>query len=128
MEPDPIPDDVRRFIVQCIPSVPYLEAILLLKDDPAVTWTPRQLASRLYVGEADAMQLLLELQAAEIVAPAPQANTFGFAPATPQMREMFNRVAMAYRRHLIDVTKLIHVKANRKAQHFANAFIWRKES
>ena len=33
-----IPDDVRRFILTSVPSVPYLEAMLLLRGEPQAAW------------------------------------------------------------------------------------------
>ncbi len=34
-----IPDDLRRFILTSVPSVPYLEAILLLQRERGTAWT-----------------------------------------------------------------------------------------
>src|SRR3569832_623955 len=42
----PIPDDVRRFILASVPSVPYLEAMLLLRAEPELPWDKEALARR----------------------------------------------------------------------------------
>jgi hypothetical protein len=41
---------------------------------------------------------------------------------------MLDRLAGIYARNLVDVTNLIHSKTSRKAQQFADAFKWRKDS
>jgi hypothetical protein len=46
-----MPEDVRRFILSSVGSVPYLEALLLLRSAPEVSWGARQVAQRLYIGE-----------------------------------------------------------------------------
>jgi hypothetical protein len=40
---------------------------------------------------------------------------------------MIDRLAVAYSQNLIGVSTLIHSKMNRKAQRFADAFVWKKE-
>ena len=42
-----LPVDVRRFVLTSIPSVPYLEALLLLRAEPQHAWTAGDLARRL---------------------------------------------------------------------------------
>ena len=53
-----IPDDLRRFILTSVPSVPYLEAILLLQRERGAGWTAPLLARRLYLPESRAVELL----------------------------------------------------------------------
>lgn len=61
-----LPEDIRRFILTSVPSVPYLEAILLLRTDPAVLWDVPRMAARLYVAEKQAAEVLTALVAAGI--------------------------------------------------------------
>jgi hypothetical protein len=56
-----IPDDLRRFILTSVPSVPYLEAILLLQREHGIAWTAPLLARRLYLPEPRAADLLARL-------------------------------------------------------------------
>ena len=130
MEQSAIPSDVRRFISLRIPSVPYLEAILLLRDGAAQGWTAQQVAQRLYLDEASAARLLRQLFDARIavrVANAGEADQYRYAPQPNGLKDMLDRLALAYSQHLIDVSTLIHLKANKKAQVFADAFVWKKE-
>lgn len=128
MEPSTIPDDIRRFILLRIPSIPYLEALLLMRDNPAQGWNCHGLAQRLYLSGSACDALLQQLQAAGIAAPAPgMAGSYRYAPADMPLAQMLDRLAQVYARHLVEVTTLIHSKTNKKAQVFADAFVWRKD-
>ena len=123
-----IPDDVRRFIQQCIPSVPFLEAVLLVRDNTGRGWSSAQLAQRLYLSEEAAATLLHGMQQAGIVrADGAPAAPYHYGPSTPELQHIVDRLAQVYASHLIDVSQLIHSKSHRKAQVFADAFIWKKE-
>ncbi|WP_395399304.1 hypothetical protein ACHMW6_20155 [Pseudoduganella sp. UC29_106] len=126
MDASNIPDDVRRYIVQCVPSVPYLEAITLMSANAEATWDARLLAQRLYLDEPRAETLLQELRAAGI-ATADADGRWRYAPSSPQLAELLARVVDIYARHLVEVSTLVHSKSNRKARLFADAFVWRKD-
>jgi hypothetical protein len=129
MNREPIPDDIKRFILVSIPSVPYLEAMLLLRGQPQHWWDGKQVAQRLYMSEKAANDLLSALHAAGILHAAETGTAaYIYDPVSDELREMIARVADIYSKHLIDVTNLIHSKTSKKAQHFANAFKWRKDS
>jgi DNA-binding IclR family transcriptional regulator len=125
----PIPDDLGRFILTSIPSVPYLEAMLLLRGEPATKWSPAQLARRLYLPEARALELLQNLQAAGIAAEQPGLDdaTYQYQPP-PELAQMLDQVAHRYATDLRTVTNLIHSHLDRRAYQFADAFRWRKDS
>ncbi|HAT31364.1 MAG TPA: hypothetical protein DCW29_11090 [Janthinobacterium sp.] len=128
MEKTPIPDEVQRFILLAIPSVPYLEAILLMRGGPGLTWDVAQIARRLYLSDKVAKGLLADLTAGGIARREPQMpNRFRFAPQSAQLVAMIDQLAAAYSQNLIGVSTLIHSKTNRKAQLFADAFVWKKE-
>jgi hypothetical protein len=120
-----LPADLRRFILTSIPSVPYLEAVLLLRAEPDRTWTAPQLAQRLYVTERVAGDLLVLLRDGAVAEEA-GAGRVRFAPA-PALRELIDQTAHAYSVDLVTVTGLIHSRMDRRAQQFADAFRFRKE-
>jgi hypothetical protein len=79
-----IADDIRRFVLTSIPSVPYLEAMLLLRSDTLQPWDSARLAQRLYLSEKAAAALLAELHEAGILQSIEAAPTqYRFAPAWP---------------------------------------------
>ena len=123
-----IPDDVRRFILTSIPSVPYLEAILLLQREPAVLWDQSSLARRLYLAEAPAAELLQALQEAGIATKGASGLASWQYQPPAQLAEMLERVARHYAQDLFGVTDLIHSRLNKRAFQFADAFRWRKDS
>ena len=128
MPADSLPDPLRRFILGCIPSVPYLEAMLLLRSDPATPWDARGAAQRLYLRPPVARDLLALLAEAGIAAPVPgQEGFYRFQPETPELQAMLAQLAAAYSTDLLDVTALIHSRIEKRAQQFADAFRWRKE-
>lgn len=127
----PIPEDIRRFVLTSIPSVPHLEALLLLRADPDLAWTSASLAARLYVSDKAAHALLVDLCESGMGAARPGAGgaiDYRFAPGSAQLHATIDQLAELYARHLLDITHLIHSKLDRKAQQFANAFKWRKDA
>lgn len=120
-----LPADVRRFILTSVPSVPYLEAVLLLRAEPQAGWDVSQLARRLYVPERTAAELLAQLRESRIAQGAGEAPVRYAPPA--ELAELIDRLAQAYAANLVGVTDLIHSRIDRRAQQFADAFRFRKE-
>jgi hypothetical protein len=129
MPREPIPEDVRRFILTSITSVPFLEAMLLLRNAPGQSWDRRGVAQRLYVNEKVAGELLADLCAAGfVVVTELDPSLYRYHARSDDLREMIDRLAEAYAKNLVEVTNLIHSKTGKKAQQFADAFKWRKDS
>jgi hypothetical protein len=124
-----IPDDLRRFILTSIPSVAYLEGILLLRKDPAEAMTTAAVARGLYMPESRAAELLALLEGAGIAArePVSQPAAYRYAPS-PELATMLDRLAGAYGADLVGVTDLIHSGVGKRAYQFADAFRWRKDT
>jgi hypothetical protein len=118
---DSIPDDVRRFILTSIPSVPYLEAMLLLRESSATEWEPFGVARRLYIGEAQALHLLQSLQQAGVVTRR-EDGRFVYGPVPQELAVLVERLAVCYARDLVGVTAIVHSRAERRALQFADAF------
>lgn len=126
---DIIPDDIRRFILTSISTVPYLEAMLLLRNSAAESWDGKKVAQRLYMPEKAADALLAELHAAGVLAVAEDdAQSYRYRPGSDELRRIIDELADTYARHLVEVTHLIHSKTSKKAQQFADAFKLRKDS
>lgn len=129
MSGDLLSDELKHFVLSSIPSVPFLEAMLLLRDEPAAAWDGKRLARRLYISERAAGQLLDELHAADLVKAAGGAPpSYRYEPATDVVRGIVDQLALAYAAKLVEISKLIHTGSARKAQHFADAIRQRKES
>lgn len=129
MDRPPIPDDISRFILLAVPSVPYLEAMLLLRRENEQPWDSTRLARRIYVSESTAQTLLSELHAAGVLETVGQgALLYEYHPKSDDLDHMIGRLAEIYAKNLIGVTNLIHSKTDKKARQFADAFIWRKDA
>jgi hypothetical protein len=127
-----VPEDLRRFVLTSIPSVPFLEALLLMRANPEQCWSRDTLARRLYVRDKVAEGLLAELWRSGMAAPSPDAgagaDAYCYQPREDILRERIDSLAELYSSHLVEVTHLIHSSLDRKAQQFADAFKWRKDS
>jgi hypothetical protein len=130
MATQPIPDDIRRFVLTSIPSVPHLEALLLLRAGQDQFWSAAMAAQRLYIGEKVAHGLLRDLCRAGMTTPhdlPDQHIVYRYQPASKAMRDTIDKLAAVYAARLVDVTNLFHSTLERKGQVFADAFKWRKE-
>lgn len=127
--PYAIPDEVKRFILVHIPSVPYLEAILLLRSDALHGWDRKRLALRLYCSEKDAAELLARLHACGfLVLVNQELLVYRYLPQLDDLKQKIDLLAHTYTSHLVEVTNLIHSKIDKKAHYFADAFVWRKDT
>jgi DNA-binding IclR family transcriptional regulator len=120
-----LPPELRRFILTSIPSVPYLEALLLLRAEPTREWAVADVARRLYLPEARAAELLQAMAEAGITRPCPGGQCYGPDAA---LDEMLGQLATHYAADIVGVSDLIHSRVDKKAQQFADAFRWRKDS
>lgn len=123
-----IPEDIRRFVLTSIPSVPYLEAALLFLRVPTIERTASELAQALYIPEPKAAALVVELQAAGILAADEQGARYRYAPKTEALAQTLQLLAATYASDVIGVTNLIHEQTGKNAQRFADAFRLRKDS
>jgi hypothetical protein len=124
-----IPDELRRFLLTGALSVPHVEAILQLRGDPAQAWDAQSLAPRLYVRAARAAEVLADLHeigAARLV--DGQHPAYLYQPVSSELAALLDQLEQAYSTQLVAVTRLIHSAEERKAQNFADAFRFRKDS
>ncbi len=125
MRPD-LPQDLRRFILTSIPSVPYLEALLLLRAEPQRSWSAAEAARRLYLPEQRGTELLTELVSAGVV--RQESMGYRYSPATGELAAILDQLATHYAADLVGISDLIHSRVDKKAQQFADAFRIRKDS
>jgi hypothetical protein len=120
---DPVPPDVRRFIVGYIDSVPALEALLLMRKEPLRRWTAAMLAAELYMKPQDVKPMLVDLAARGLCAADEGADPgYVWRPATPELEGLIERLADVYARYLVPVTNLIHGKPRQGVRSFSDAF------
>ncbi len=128
MPREPIPEELRRFLLTSVPSVPFVEALLLLRESHGEPMETATIARRLYMPEHAAATVVEQLAAAGIVQPAGgPAPAHRFAPQ-PELAAIVEMLATFYRTNLVEVSDLIHSTTSRTARHFADAFKLKKDS
>lgn len=101
---------MRRFVLSSVPSVPHLEALLLLHAAPVRSWGAGQLALRLYLSEGAAAEVLGDLHAAGLLTHESAAPAFRFRPTNDDLHATVEHVAQAYADNLIGLSTLIHAR------------------
>lgn len=119
----PIPDEIRRFILTSVPSVPFLEAVLLLRAEPSREWEAGTLSRRLYIPQQTADELLRQLAEVGLVANGDRIRW----TAGDELTALVDELARLYAQELVAVTELIHTRQERRARQFADAFRLRKK-
>jgi len=119
-----IPDDVRDFILQHIDSVAQLEALLLVHGNPGGSWDMASMTKRLYTAEAELAEPLARLVEDALLSVS--GGIYRYDGRMEENRDIVDRLAIIYSRHLIAVTHMIHGKPRRIRQ-FADAFKFRKD-
>lgn len=124
----PLSEHVRRFVLTSIPSVPHLEALLLLRREIETRWDAQHLAARLYIGEKKAGDILSDLSEAGLVEfEVAESITYRYRCRSAEMADLVNGVAEAYTKNLVEVTNLIHGRSAATVQDFADAFRFRRD-
>jgi hypothetical protein len=125
-----IPENVKRFILSSIPSVPYLEAALWLRAHAQADHGVDEVARALYLADADAGRLLAMLETSGVLTRAGSAGTprFRYQPRDAALAARFDALSQAYSSNLVEIAKLVHDATHRNAHRFADAFKLRKDS
>ena len=123
-----IPARVLQFLAERIDTVPQLEAVLLLWQDPQRLWSEEELAGRIYVGRPVAAAILQALQRQQLVTAEPSSVArYRYNPQWDPTGEVMPEVAAAYRRHLVPLATFIHSRASTAVREFARAFDLKKD-
>lgn len=120
-----ISDSVRRLIAERIDSIPELEAIMLLREEPTRTWTAEEVGRRLYVSSPVAGHVLETLAKRGFCSGS--SAGYRYAPVTPDLTATVDLLSTTYRSDLIAITNMIHAKPNASVRQFADAFRFRKD-
>ena len=126
--PDDFPTDVRQFIERHVESIVQLEALLLVRQDPAQQWNAEQLAKSLYISPEMSADLLSDLARRGFLRDqAASGAEFSYGPDEPT-DGVIGRLASIYQERRVAVISLIYSKPVNKVQTFADAFRLRKET
>ncbi|MBA8887870.1 Mn-dependent DtxR family transcriptional regulator [Dokdonella fugitiva] len=123
---DVIPADVRRLVLANAMTIPHIEAILLFRRE-SKTWTPAQMAPRLYVEEDRACKILSDLETLGVIDREEAEGVYRYRPRPEDFARLLDRLELAYSQHLVPMTRLVHAAHDRTAEQFAKAFRIRKD-
>jgi hypothetical protein len=81
---NPLPADLRRFILISVPSVAYLEAMLQFHRLPQTRRSAASLAVEIYVSDSTATALIGQLETSGVISAVAEAvGLFVYAPTHP---------------------------------------------
>jgi len=115
---------VDRFVIEEIDSVPHLEALLLLWNSRPKRWLPEEMGKALYLTTEYTQSVLQELVNRKLA--SSEAGRYPYEPDSERDKviEALDRV---YRREIIRISNMIHSKASPAVRAFARAFRLKKD-
>lgn len=122
-----IPAQVLRFLEGNIDTVPQLETLLMMSEEPDRSWLIADVAARNYIPEQRATDTLNALQRRGLVSSVESPPRYRFAPATDEVRAVVADLARCYQKSLSRITELIHAKPSASIKEFARAFDLKKD-
>jgi hypothetical protein len=122
MSPPQVPVHILRFLEECIDSVPQLEALLIMFDEPGRRWTVADIGARTYVSPPEATRVLDRLARGKLVQPDDSGALFQIRLDDDETRALIGEVARTYRANLTHIATFIHEKAPAPVKEFARAF------
>lgn len=121
-------EEVYRFILNQIDSVPHMEALLLLWENRPKEWSDAEIAKRLYVTADFARNIMSDLVRRRLVAAGTQPpRQYWYELKSEDQDRLVETVAATYRRELVRVSTFIHAKASSAVRDFADAFRFKRE-
>lgn len=125
LEDSAFSDEFCRFLQGAIPSVDAAELLLALAREPARGWLTAELCAALRpattLSEADAQRYLDQLQAAGLVAAAPDGRR-QYRAASEALASHVDMLALAYKERPVTLFRVIYALRDLKLQSFADAF------
>lgn len=125
-----VPDrqQIDRFIVDEIDSVPQLEALLLFWINRPQTWSCESLAKALYVTPEVSRDILAHFAQRHLIAEIEgNRGEFALNADSEEKERLLASLDSIYRRELVRISNMIHTKASRGVRDFADAFRLKKE-
>ena len=121
-------EQIDRFIVDEIDSVPQLEALLLIWNRRPRTWTSADLSRELYVSPDFAQGILRYLAQHHFIAEVEEkTGCYTLQLRSEETEDLLSALDKVYRRELVRISNLIHEKTSRALRDFASAFRFKKE-
>ena len=121
-----IPEDVRRFLLQCIDSVEQLEVLLHLYRTPEQSWSSDSIALALYSNPASIARRLAGLYSNGLLN-LTSSSAYRYQPKTAELDATVSRLAETYRQRRVAVITIIASKPMENVRAFSEAFRLRRK-
>jgi hypothetical protein len=127
--PDDISPELKQFVEHHIESVPQLEALFLLRNEPLRRWAAAEIAKALYLPEDAAGSLLADFVRRGFAILMPSGNeAYSYRPRDEATDRLIGQLQAAYHDRRVAIISLIYSKPLNKVQTFADAFRFGKEN
>ena len=117
---------IRSFVTSAFPSVWTLELLLLLSSDTGRCFTRQEMVDMLRASDAVVVKCSNALLAAGLVLEE-EPDCLRYAPASPELTALVDRVRELYRSRPDAVRRLIVSRSSGDLDAFADAFRLRKD-
>jgi len=119
-------ETLLRFIQTSIKSVWAVEVLLLLRRDPARSWSAEDLTRELRSSLLIVADALMSFNKLGLVGEDAE-RLYRYQPATPELDDIVKELAKAYAEAPVAVTEVIFSAPDRKLRLFADAFRLKKD-
>lgn len=123
---DPITDELKKFVCECIDSIERLEVLILLQKDPSKSWTAESTNQELR-SNIKWVQSHLEVLTKFKILKCEDKINYIYAPSTPQLASLCERLTQLYKERRVMVINLIYNQSAERIKGLADAFKIRRE-
>jgi hypothetical protein len=118
---------LRTFLQQRLASLDQIEVVLLLRSDPARTWTATEVAQTLGTApEPAAMRLFLLASSGVLALETSGMPRYRYAPTDPDTRALIDELSVAYAEDRNAIASLVDSSPRDPLRSFADAFKLKK--
>ena len=110
MKKNDIPPELCRFMQANIPSVPHMEALMLVRASAPSRWCPHSLSRRLYVPMAAAAGVLADLCRSGLLLREAASDAYFYQYRRDSLCDSVEQLAALHATNLVEITALIHTK------------------
>jgi hypothetical protein len=124
MAEDVTREEIDRFVLAEIDTVPHLECLLLLWRSRPRQWPLGEIGAALFISDEATRAILRDLQRRQLVS-ALSDERFSYHPAGHD--RLVQGLERTYRVELVRISNMIHSKPSAALREFARAFRMKKE-
>lgn len=125
-EPGPIPEDVRKFVMEYVDSFEMLRVLVLLYETPDRTWTTQEITMELRSAEGAIEKRLGDLYVRRILQRPPDGDVHRYVACSAEMGEVITQLVECYHVRPYRIIDMIYSRPAEALRAFADAFRIRK--